>query len=622
MKKHPLILCLLALAVVAGCRKDAMGIIDDDKKIDPVNPGGKTEKVDSSTAPTPYTSAYDYFIYGVAQIIVTTDGGVAVDSKETEDYRPCTVEVKGGGIVPDYTGRGRIRGRGNSTWEWYPKKPYRIKLDESSDFMGMDSNRDWVLLADYRDVTHMMNNVGFTLANYLGIPYTNHSRYANVTLNGENMGLYMVTEQVEEGGHRVQLNKNTGILLALDVNDGPDPNSGAPDATNNFYSKVYNMAAAVKYPDDAGAEEVEYVKSAFAKLESAIDSKSYPQIASKLDVESMIAYLLVEEIIENVEIDNRPSTRSVYINRYYEGSKWIMGPVWDCDAGFDYNWGDMWDSWGWGHTFFENYTELIYGTDPYNHVGWYGSGISDFFANLWGVPQFVTKFKKMWNDNRDGMLDCVLDNIDKTEAAIASAANSDMDLWDIDNYTHSTEVSKLKTWLKNRFNYLDGVINAYPDDPVNNSSSSTSESDPTKAKVAAEINLSTSFRQDGHHKGAEISLDSDQQSQIASALGLGSFSAVYSLYNAGSITYCAAEPDGTFETSFTTSAIGFWFNSQGYVTNYGNESYVYADLDFDTVKFTVGKHPTICTAGTYNISTELVYGTKAVKFNLAITVTD
>jgi CotH protein. len=94
----------------------------------------------------------------IARIDITTDGGVAVDSKDPANYRPCTVKVSG---KDEYamTVRGRIRGRGNSTWNWYPKKPYRIKLDVSSSFLGMAPNKDWVLLADYRDVTHMMNLV-------------------------------------------------------------------------------------------------------------------------------------------------------------------------------------------------------------------------------------------------------------------------------------------------------------------------------------------------------------------------------------------------------------------------------------------------------------------------------
>ena len=195
----------------------------------------------------PFSGKVDFTADVIARIDITTDGGMPVNSKDPADYRPCTVKVSGS---EDYATeeRGQIRGRGNSTWNWYPKKPYRIKLDASVPFLGMAPNKDWVLLADYRDVTHMMNLTGFYLAKELGLPYANHVRYASVSLNGKELGLYMVTEQVEEGGHRVELDPKEGILLALDINDGPDDE---PRATNNFWSDVFGMAAAVKYPEDA-----------------------------------------------------------------------------------------------------------------------------------------------------------------------------------------------------------------------------------------------------------------------------------------------------------------------------------------------------------------------------------
>ena len=162
---------------------------------------GKDVIVEEETKP--FSGEVPFSSDVIARIDITTDGGVAVDSKDPAKYRPCTVKVSG---KEEYAmdARGMIRGRGNSTWNWYPKKPYRIKLDVSASLLGMAPNKDWVLLADYRDVTHMMNLVGFYLAKELGLPYANHVRYAQVSLNGKELGLYMVTEQVEEGGHRTR----------------------------------------------------------------------------------------------------------------------------------------------------------------------------------------------------------------------------------------------------------------------------------------------------------------------------------------------------------------------------------------------------------------------------------
>lgn len=600
------ILAILALPGVSGCVSDEIIIPDPGTgEIPPNNDpdDGKPEKNN------------DYFIYGLADIDIRTDKGVAVDSKDPADYRPCTVKVDGNDVFPDYEGRAQIRGRGNSTWWWYDKKPYRIKLDEASRFLEMKENRDWVLMADYRDVTHMMNNVGFSMAHYLEIPYTNHARYATVTLNGKYLGLYMVTEQVEEGGHRVELDADTGLLIALDINDGP---SDVPDATNNYYSEVFGMASAVKYPRDCTVSQQNVAKNEFAKLEKAIKSLEWSQIDAVLDVKAMIDYLLVEELIGNVELNNRPSTRSVYINRHDSKSKWIMGPVWDCDGGFSYNWGDMYDEWGYGHTYFENYKYLIYGYDPYRHRGWNGAGVSDFFADLFGVPEFVSAYKERWNAVKDGLFDCVLKNIDLTEDVIAEAAQEDMDLWGIGNYKHKTEVKSLKTWLANRFSYLDGIINAYPD-PSGGSPSDYPDLD--NATVKGSLSLEASYPMDEHHFGAFITLSGQDQKAIADAIGIP-YSSLADEYERGLVAFVAVEPDGTLNPDNTANAPGHWFDPDGWVTPYGQNSFVYSEMDMWYGGFNVGKHPYLCVPGTYTFAQALVKGTSAMKFQFTVTVTE
>lgn len=406
----------------------------------------------------PFSGEVSFTSDVIARIDITTDNGVAVDSKDPADYRPCSVKVSG---KEEYAMavRGKIRGRGNSTWNWYPKKPYRIKLDVSSSFLGMAPNKDWVLLADYRDVTHMMNLVGFYLAKELGLPYANHVRYATVSLNGKDMGLYMVTEQVEEGGHRVQLDPDEGILLALDINDGPDD---VPNATDNFWSEVFGMAAAVKYPEDADRKVRDRVREEFSFLERAIESEDWAGVKRELDVKSMARYILIQEIISNVEMDNYPSMRSGFIHRRDNDSLWVMGPLWDCDGGFNYNWGDMYDNRGWGHTYFESYKTLIFGSDPYYRTGAYGSTPSDFFCCLFGIPEFVNLIRQVWIENHATLLEGLLDCLAETETLIGKEAQADMDRWGITNYNHAEEYRKLCSWLTNRFNYLDRIVRNYP----------------------------------------------------------------------------------------------------------------------------------------------------------------
>ena len=596
-KTRTLLLFAALLAGLAACHDD--NIIPTPGPDDPDS--GKGE-------PT------SYYAYALAQIDITTDGGVAVDSKESEDYRPCTVKIDGNDFFSDLEARGKIRGRGNSTWDWYPKKPYRIKLDESQPVLGMKKNRDWVLLADYRDVTHMMNNVGFTLAHELGIPSTNHSRYATVTLNGEYLGLYMVTEQVEEGGHRVKLDSNEGLLLALDINDGP---GDEPYATNNFWSEGFGMAVAVKYPDDATEEQRDRAKAEFAALEEAIDNLDWEKIQSLLDVESMINYILVQEIICNVELDNNPSLRSGYIHRYDDSSKWVMGPVWDCDGGFDYNWDDMYDSWGMGHTFFESYRDLIFGSDPFNHRGAYGSTASDFFCRLFGIPEFVEMLQQKWDSIIDTLPDTLEEHLASTEEVIGDAAQEDMDLWGITNYTHSREFLNLINWLSQRFSYLDQVVRNYPTER------GTVPDKPYSGEVTIKttIEKSVEFAQDGHYTGVTVPLSDSEKEQIAQALGLGSFEEIAMLYFEEELSFQGIEPDGSLNPNNTANAPGHWFDNSGRIVSHNSNSYVFSEFDLWECAFKVGKHPKIATPGEYGTAQAFVYGANAaaVKFHITIT---
>ena len=170
---------------------------------------------------TPEEVITDY-TYSVSKLTIETQYKAPILGKEKEHYVNFTMTVDSDNDEWDYEGTGRIRGRGNSTWLWYDKKPYRIKLDKKASILGLAEEKDWVLLANYRDPTNLMNTFVFTAGEKLGMPFTNHTRFVEVTLNGDYIGLYQLTEQVEQGETRVNVADEGGILLSLDKDDGPE----------------------------------------------------------------------------------------------------------------------------------------------------------------------------------------------------------------------------------------------------------------------------------------------------------------------------------------------------------------------------------------------------------------
>ena len=428
----------------------------------PVNPPTLEQPTDTTTKEpepqeepktlerTAYTAKYQ-----VAKMKITTDGGAAVNSTEKADYRPCTITIESDTAVWNYEGRGRIRGRGNSTWLWYPKKPYRLKLDKKAEILGLAADKDWVLLANYRDPTHLMNTFVFEMGERLGIPYPNHSRYVELTVNGDYKGLYQLTEQVEQGKNRVAVDEHEGWLLSLDVDDGPQESPGAGD---NFWSQVYRMPVCVKSPEAEDYATPDMLigdaREVLAALENIILNHDYEALAKVCDIPVMIDYLLIQEFIYNVEVS---APRSIFIHKDAgEGSKWTFGPLWDFDAGYDFDWGQMTT----GHKYFSDYRETVLGTDPARHVSDY-TYTPSFFTDMWKNRQFVSEVKARWKQIRPRIMAEFWPEAKRYAEACAEAMERDAKRWPIDKQ-YQTEINRMEKWLNSRTVYFDNIIQNYP----------------------------------------------------------------------------------------------------------------------------------------------------------------
>lgn len=475
--------------------------------------------------------------YMVYEMNIRVENNAPVISKENEDYLNCTISVNGKGIVSDYQGTARIRGRGNSSWLWYDKKPYRIKLDEKIGLLGMKSNRDWVLLANYRDPTDLMNVFGFEVANWLGMPSTNHSRFAEVTLNGDFIGLYQLTEQVEQGGNRVDIDTVDGLLICLDADDGP---YYSPDAGDNFWSAVFELPVCVKYPEEPTVDQLMAVKIDFARLEEAINRYDYDAVAEMLDIPSFIDYLIVQELVYNVEID---APRSVFIHKD-KGGKYVMGPVWDFDAGFDFDWSTMYT----GHNFF-NEQELVLGTNPVNHTS--GYRIPDFFTQMFRNHRFVEEYKARWNGIKDDVFEQTWTVMEAYEVYLKDAMARDLKRWPIDKH-YATEINRMEDWLSDRITRLNTVINSYPAGTV-----PTAKTD--CGTISCDVTLSYAA---GYDQSVTVMV---AESELLTLLGI----TAVQLYS-DDLVIVPLRTDGTEGMNNTNGIYGGWFeadNNPGYWAN-------------------------------------------------------
>ena len=518
--------------------------------------------------------------YQVFQLFVTTADGSDITSRD--NYTECHVSLNAQGAYSNLSLNGQIRGRGNSSFLWYDKKPYRLKLNEKHKMLGLAKAKSWVLLANYRDVTDLMNTFVFEMGQWMGLPYTNHTRYVELFVNGDYRGLYQFTEQVQQNKNRVAVSKERGILISLDVDDGPDE---SPSATDNFWSQVYHMPVCVKYPDDEYFSDhtVDSVRTVFAELEQAIKSKDYAQVEQLLDIPSFIKYLQIQEFIYNVELS---APRSIFMHKDGDG-KWVMGPLWDFDAGYDFDWGNMYS----GHTFFTDFSETVMGSNPLKRNGNYNY-VPQFFTDLFGCKEFVQAYKAQWDAVKDSIVvrnwaEC-MKYVDQLKSS--GAVDREFSRWPLQGKTFDAEVEKMHKWLQNRLTHMNYLIAAIPepnDTPV------------TTGKLCGTVtsNVSMNWSQ-GYAQSNKVKVSKQQVLQL---MGLSEGE-----LQEANLSIVPLNTDGSEGGNHTNGVFGAWFDEDDNPGVYA-DGHVYIEVFQDLWNWNCGLYQYNCWDDAHTVTMQYQY---------------
>lgn len=235
----------------------------------------------------------------------------------------------------------QIRLRGNSSLH-VPKKSYKIKFDKKHDVFGFGEDKEWALIANYFDPSHLRNFYAYTLAKTMGIDYSVDCKFVNVYLNDVDQGLYLFTETVKDGSSRVDIKKNytsTDIeipfLVELDfkieennpnyIEDLLDKEFFFLDNTN-YNGKKYQIAT--KYPKTFTNEHItfkqyNYIKKYMHDVYSSVRNRTYKKF---IDIDNFIDYFIVQELFLNIDQDYSSVFMYKPVNDVLH-----MGPVWDFD---------------------------------------------------------------------------------------------------------------------------------------------------------------------------------------------------------------------------------------------------------------------------------------------------
>lgn len=290
-----------------------------------------TYQVNETGSSPVYYQVHLHHFTGVPVIQITTNGGQEIKSKD--DWVAGTFRLDGMDQFEDIPEMEmEIKGRGNTTWEW-PKKPYAIKLSSKQPLFGFPAHKRWVLLANFMDRTLMRNFMAFSAGALTALDWTPRCQFAEVILNGKHLGNYLITEQIKEDGHRVDLEKDGGWLLELDFHyDNP------VQWVSNWGTSAYTgggIPFAVKYPEDdvITQAQIDAIKAHIDTVGRVLYSANFldPKLgyASYIDLQSFVDYWLIFELCINHELAN-PGSVYMWKNK---NTKWHAGPLWDFDWG-------------------------------------------------------------------------------------------------------------------------------------------------------------------------------------------------------------------------------------------------------------------------------------------------
>ena len=341
----------------------------------------------------------------------------------------------------------RIKGRGNSTWN-FRKKPYRIQFREDVSLFGKAARKNWVLLAEYLDPTFLMTAVAFELgARIFQMPFSCTYQHVHLFFNGKYYGLYVLTEhrQADPNGPtgapgRVGIDqRNGGWFVEIDKNYDESP---------KFRTVNYALPLMIKEPlyapnpEDSDDPFYDFIKNDWNVLCDSLLSPNFPRSGYRdfIHMDHFVDYLMANNLIANHELGH---PKSAFAYKRDKEDKISMGPLWDIDWAFSYA--------GSGHTYFTSST---------GHIWRHG-----FFLRFSEDPFFVVKNKERWNDKKSAF-DSIPDFIENLGEMIRDAVHEDTKRWMITNgyksdYNpdHAEMTEKMKYWWKNRMSWLDTELN-------------------------------------------------------------------------------------------------------------------------------------------------------------------
>ncbi|MCR4852200.1 MAG: CotH kinase family protein [Prevotella sp.] len=267
----------------------------------------------------------------------------------------------------------QIKGRGNYTWTSFDKKPYRLKLADGAKPLGMRKSKHFTLLAHPDDdLVFLRNTVGFELSRLLGMNYTPEQQPVEVVLNGDYIGLYMLTDKIRVGKNRVEITEQannetdeniiTGGWL-VEIDNYEEDGQICFNESNGQY-----MRFTLHSPDTLSSAQRSYMMKLLQKTDKAIytSDKSSTLWEQYIDPDTLARFYIVQEVMDNAESFHG----SCYIHKERGNTRLEFGPVWD-----------------FGNSYHRSRHHFVYDNPPFSQH-WIGE--------IARYPRFQQQVKSIW----------------------------------------------------------------------------------------------------------------------------------------------------------------------------------------------------------------------------------
>lgn len=266
-----------------------------------------------------------YQITNLPTVIINTENAQEIVSKEYELSSNVYI-ISDGGTKLLATSETGVRGRGNASWDYFDKKPYRLKFSsKQSPLDAPASAKKWTLLSNYGDKTLMRNILAFEVSRRVGMSYTPYCHPVDLVVNGEYRGCYQLCDQVEAAKDRVPA--KDGYLIEIDAY--------AWKETSCFWSWK-GTPVTIKHPDedDITQQQRSHIENFFNQMESAALGTNFKDpkngFRKYIDMDSFIRNIIVGDFCGNTDL-----LWSVFLYKDAENGKFFFGPTWDHDLSFD-----------------------------------------------------------------------------------------------------------------------------------------------------------------------------------------------------------------------------------------------------------------------------------------------